>query len=304
MVGGDLMTPVIFGESVQGYSHLIHDKKKQDNYLVINENTKSKDKRRLKRYETCYQKLQDDIKIVAVSDGHGSSSCPYSDKGSQMAVNTFCDIMAYYVSKYTEEDKKISSFFGLLNREGESALLVKEIVAEWGKRVLTYHKINPDENKEPFKIDGERNDKRIWKQYGATLLGMLISDSYIFVLQLGDGDITLVSDDKVEPIIEPEKILGVETHSISKPKSWEKALTRVIRIDRIEKPMMIVISTDGFVNSHASEEEFHKTCMAYFKMIKDKGYEIVKNNLNSWLKETSEKGCGDDITAVMVCYME
>ncbi len=299
------MTPIIFGESVQGYSHLIHNKNRQDNYLVIDEHTSNKVITRLKRYETCYRELPNDIRIVAVSDGHGSSSCPYSDKGSKMAVNTFCDIMAYYVYKYMkEEDKDVSDFFDLLNREGEAAHLVKEIVVEWGKRVLNAHKINKDENKEPFIIDGERNDRRIWKQYGATLLGMLISDDYIFILQLGDGDITLVNDKLVEPVVEPEKILGVETHSISKPKSWEKALTKVIRLERLDKPMMFVVSTDGFVNSHASEEEFHKTCSAYYEMIKDKGYEVVKNNLNSWLKETSEKGCGDDITAVMVCYME
>ena len=48
-----------------------------------------------------------------------------------------------------------------------------------------------------------------------------------------------------------------------------------------------------------SEEEFHKTCREYYKMIGEHGYEAVKDNLEKWLKETSELGCGDDVTVVM-----
>jgi len=303
MVGGESMTPIIFGESVIGYSHLTHDKPKQDNYLVIDENTKSSVKSRIKKYQSCYLNLPNDIRIVAVSDGHGSNSCPYSDKGSQMAVNTFCDIMAYYAEKYSSDsEKNISDLFMLLNREGEAATLVKEIVTEWGNRVLKYHKLNPDVNKEPFEVDGKSNEAKIWKQYGATLLGMLISDDYIFTLQLGDGDITFINDSTIEPVVEPEKILGVETHSISKRKSWEKAVTKVLRLEKVEHPSMFLLSTDGFVNSHASEEEFYKTCKAYFDLSNEKGYEVIKNNLGDWLSDTSKNGCGDDITAVFVYY--
>ena len=34
-------------------------------------------------------------------------------------------------------------------------------------------------------------------------------------------------------------------------------------------------------------------------MIKEHGAEAVQGNLKKWLTETSELGCGDDITVVM-----
>ena len=60
-----------------------------------------------------------------------------------------------------------------------------------------------------------------------------------------------------------------------------------------------MLSTDGFANSYVSQEEFYKTCREYYEMIGQHGYEAVRDNLEKWLKETSELGCGDDITVVM-----
>ena len=37
--------------------------------------------------------ISDQIAIVAVADGHGSSKCPRSDRGSQIAVNSFYEVM-------------------------------------------------------------------------------------------------------------------------------------------------------------------------------------------------------------------
>lgn len=40
----------------------------------------------------------------------------------------------------------------------------------------------------------------------------------------------------------------------------------------------------------------------YLQMIQEHGAEAVQANLNKWLTETSELGCGDDITVVMVYF--
>jgi serine/threonine protein phosphatase PrpC len=145
--------------------------------------------------------------------------------------------------------------------------------------------------------------EEIWKKYGTTLLGMLITEKFIFTLQLGDGDITYVDEDNVLPVIEGDKILGVETHSISKPSSWKKVHTKVINIENISVDrFMYVLSTDGWLNSHASSDEFYKTCKDYFSMIQEHGADVIEENLSNWLKETSALGCGDDITTVFVYY--
>lgn len=101
-------------------------------------------------------------------------------------------------------------------------------------------------------------------------------------------------------MVEPEKFLGTETHSLSKLDAWRKSVASVRRKNAADDvPYLYMLSTDGFFNSFVNEEEFHKNCREYYKMIGEHGYEAVRDNLEKWLKETSELGCGDDITVVM-----
>ena len=139
--------------------------------------------------------------------------------------------------------------------------------------------------------------------YGTTLLGIVITRGFTFAFQLGDGDISYVDINGVKPVLESEKILGVETHSLSKKDAWKNALTKVINRDTEEKvPFMYMLTTDGMANSFVSEAEFHKTCFEYFEMIREHGYKTVAENLPGWLSETSAMGCGDDISAVIAYY--
>ena len=110
------------------------------------------------------------------------------------------------------------------------------------------------------------------------------------------------------PILNADNIflkIGTETHSLSKPDAWRKAVASLRRKNiEDDTPYLYMLSTDGFVNSYASDEEFKKTCREYFNMIGQHGFEAVKYNLAKWLKETSEYGCGDDVTVVMAYFSE
>jgi serine/threonine protein phosphatase PrpC len=292
MVGGGGMTPVIIGASVQGDSHIRHEVEKQDSFLIVDGIHKHD------RNSAFYQELADDVKIVAVADGHGSSSCPYSRTGSQTAVNVFGDIMAEFAAKFRDD---MESLFAVLHSEGETAKMSQHLVREWEKRILQFHAMSRREVLHD--AEGNIDSEAIWKQYGTTLLGMLITEKFLFAFQLGDGDIMYVDADGASPVIEGDRILGVETHSISKPGSWKKVLTRVINLEQVgADAFFYVLSTDGWRNSHASDEEFSKTCKDYFCMIQEHGAEVVEKNLPAWLSETSAMGCGDDITTVFIYY--
>jgi hypothetical protein len=108
----------------------------------------------------------------------------------------------------------------------------------------------------------------------------------------------------VEPLIVTEKILGTETHSLSKPDAWKKAITITKRTisDAAEPPHAFMLTTDGYANSYASQEEYNKSVEGYFSLIKEHGAEAVSGNLKQWLSETSEMGCGDDITALIAYF--
>ena len=62
------MKRYVFGKSVKGATH-------EKNGLPLQDNCK-------------IEEISDKITIIAVADGHGSSKCPRSDRGSLIAVNS------------------------------------------------------------------------------------------------------------------------------------------------------------------------------------------------------------------------
>ena len=74
------MTPIIIGKAVRGASHIQHDIERQDSFLIIDGSHKHD------RSNPYYDDLPSNVKIVAVADGHGSASCPFSKTGSQTAA--------------------------------------------------------------------------------------------------------------------------------------------------------------------------------------------------------------------------
>lgn len=274
------MKRFICGESVRGATH-------ERNGLPLQD---------CKRIE----EISEHITILSVADGHGSDKCPRSDRGSLMAVNAFCDVMKKYLLGYGQTPEGMTELVTFLNREGDTRF-AQDICEEWQARVKQSFYKNKDESL----IDSEGNIdwKRVYSLYGTTLLGMLITDTFIFTFQIGDGDINMITADDISPLVEPEKFLGTETHSLSKMDAWRKSVASLRRkeVDS-DEPYLYMLSTDGFINSYASEEDFRKTCRDYYNMIGQYGFDAVKGNLAKWLKETSELGCGDDVTVVMAYF--
>ena len=271
------MKRYVFGTSVKGATH-------ERNGLPLQDNCK-------------IEEISDKITILAVADGHGSSKCPRSDRGSLIAVNTFCSVIKNYLLNYGKEKDGLTNLVTFLNREGDMRF-AQDICEEWQARVKQSFYKNKDESV----VDEEGNIdwKKVYSLYGTTLLGMLITDTFVFSFQIGDGDINYITADEISPLVEPEKFLGTETHSLSKVDAWRNAVASVRRKNVADDtPYLYMLSTDGLANSYVSQEEFYKTCREYYEMIEQHGYEAVRDNLEKWLKETSELGCGDDITVVM-----
>ena len=269
----------VFGASVQGASHIRSGRECQDSLKKVI--------------------LDEGAVILAVADGHGSESCPYSKTGSFAAVNVFCKIMGDYLETYAGQTETLFTF---LKREGDTKI-AQEIDTEWKRRILRLHKKCRREI--PVGADGIIDREAVYKLYGSTLLGLVITGEFLFAFQLGDGDIMKVSESGVYSVIEADKILGTETHSLSKAESWKKAITLIRKREENErKPVMYLLSSDGLSNSYKNEEEFQKTCADYYALLKEHGVKAVSDRLKAWLQETSEMGCGDDITALFAYESE
>ncbi len=272
------MKSYVCGESIRGATHIRNGAPLQDSNRI--------------------ERISEDTTILAVADGHGSEKCPRSDRGSQIAVNAFCHVMKKYLDAYQNQEDGMSMLIAFLNREGDTRF-AQDVCAEWQARVKQSFYKNKDES---YLNDDQSFDwNRIFGLYGTTLLGMLITEGFVFAFQIGDGDITLINRDSVVPVVETEKFLGTETHSLSKPDAWKKS-SSTLRMRSLDEdlPYLYMLTTDGFINSHASEEDFQKSCRGYYDMIGEYGFDTVKSNLPKWLSETSENGCGDDITAVLM----
>lgn len=266
----------VFGESVQGASHIRNGRECQDS---------------LKKVEK-----DEHTVILAVADGHGSDSCPYSKTGSYVAVNVFCKILGDYLETYDGQPELLLTF---LKREGDTKV-AQAIDAEWKRRILKLHA----RCRREVILDAEhKKDKEaIYKMYGSTLLGLVITDIFLFAFQLGDGDIVMVSDKGVQSVVETDKILGTETHSLSRPDAWKKAVTFVKKEEDAKLPVLYMLSTDGMANSFKNDVEFQKTCSDYYTLLNEHGVKAVSDHLQAWLSETSKLGCGDDITALFAYY--
>ena len=271
------MELAVFGKSVRGAAHIRGGTKCQDSCRKL--------------------VLEDGTVILAAADGHGSSACPHSRTGSKIASNLFCGIMRQMYLDYGGSRERLIS---LLSREG--SLVIRTIEHEWKKRVLESHVSNG--RLFPKKENGENDIPAVYRQYGTTLLGLLVTDTFLFACQLGDGDICMVHDGRAEKLVDPPKILGVETYSISGDRAWMKAETGVRRIRAAAMaPLMLTLTTDGFSNSYESEERFREALADYLNTVLEHGADAVKENLPGWLEETSVMGCGDDITMAAVCFL-
>ena len=251
--------------------------------------------------DNCKSVDKGDVMILAVADGHGSAACPYSKSGSQIAVNVFCQIMSDYCDTYSDD---LQTLLTLFNREGDT-MVARLIDTLWKDRVIKNHSnekrgVIPQDDDGKEKHKAKKGRESIYKQYGTTLAGLLVTPLFRFAFQIGDGDMVLINESGVIPLLDTEKILGVETHSLSKQDAWKKAVTAVQRLDNgIAEPYAYMLTTDGFANSYPNEEGYLEAAKGYFDAVNQHGAKRVRKNLNNWLSQTSEQGCGDDITLLM-----
>ena len=271
------MRRYLYGISVRGASHIRKGTECQDSCRV--------------------ESLSDSAAVIAAADGHGSESCPFSSIGAKIAVEVFCSSMKEILGSFEGSSYMLRSY---LSREGNMKI-PESIETEWKRRVMLDHIRN---GREPLVSEPDADGAAgVYKLYGTTLLGLLITTEFVFAFQIGDGDIVLTGRNGVQYAVESEKILGVETYSLSSANAWKKSTVSVFSSpEQDQLPYMYIMSTDGMVNSHRSQKDFEKTCMDYYDIAVKYGFGMVSSGLEGWLSETSRLGCGDDITLVMAYF--
>lgn len=240
--------------------------------------------------------------IVAISDGHGGAKYFRSDKGARFAVNAAIDTLPQF-------QESLATFS---NSSWLEENLTKSLVNTWRSEVNAHFQTEQFTDEEMSKLEEKEGaaSQQIVKDnpvlaYGATILVIMIAESFIAYLQLGDGDILTVSEQRNTESVFPvySKHFANETTSLCSSNAWSDFQFRIEKISST-LPALILLSTDGYKDSFSSSEAFHKVGSDLYEMIHANKLEEIKSNLSSWLSEASQIGSGDDITLGILCRMD
>lgn len=243
---------------------------------------------------------------LAISDGHGSKKHFRSATGSRLAVDK-----ALAVLKEFENSASSRPLSELSCQAVEE--LPKQIFNEWRQAVEADFKSKPLAEDPRFKKLSVEQQASVQADpfiaYGATLLAVLVTNTYILYLQLGDGDIVCVNSvgEVSRPIHQENGVMMFnETYSLSQENAWQKFEVELLveHGDVRNFPVMICVSTDGLFNSFADNAGFEKVALDYCQMLAEKGLKAVEASMEESLKRISAGGCGDDITLGMLYRFE
>lgn len=241
--------------------------------------------------------------ISAISDGHGSAKYFRSDVGARLAVEIAVALLTELLHSQLAPDKLTA-----IKRLAEERL-PQELVRRWREAVarhLAESPFTPAELATLEQKDGPRARQTVEKDpflaYGATLVAVVVTESYILYLQLGDGDILVVSDagEVSRPLERDQRLFANQTTSLCQENVWRDVQWRFQALVE-PPPALILLSTDGYANSFINEAAFLQVGSDLWEMIRTEGLDFVANQLASWLTEASQVGSGDDVTLVVLC---
>ena len=278
----------VIGESVPGATHLRAGIPNQDAILQLRETGTGAPL------------------VVSVSDGHGSDKCFRSDRGSRFAVNTATQLLREFINRARHR--------ALSEIEDEARrVLPQEFVKRWREAVeadLARNPLKAEELETLEKNDGARARKLVEENtslaYGATSLTVAVDETFILYLQLGDGEILTVSDEGEvrRPLPDDERLFANETTSLCSDGAGEDFRIQLHSLAEQPPPALILLSTDGYVNSFSDEAGFLKVGSDLLSMLRSDGYDSVNESLRGWLEEATRMGSGDDTTVAIICRMD
>jgi serine/threonine protein phosphatase PrpC len=267
------------GATVRGAAHIARGKPCQDALLITGGEGKP-------------------FTVAAIADGHGSENCPYSDEGAKAAVQVAAVVITSMLANRTDGEA-----FAMLGTH-KDIWLPKQIETQWKESIRDTHarKERAVDESGPFP----------YSLYGTTLTVAAVTATFVFALQIGDGDILWIEGNHsgegalAEPsarwLIPPDYNLAGETLSLCLDQSWQHARVFLRALYEPERPVMLLLSTDGYANSFSAPEGFLKAGEDIYKLWAENGVEYIRAHLENWLNESTADGSGDDITAALIFW--
>jgi serine/threonine protein phosphatase PrpC len=243
--------------------------------------------------------------IVAISDGHGSSASFRSARGAEIAVAVACQALTEFVTEV--EKMKLEVVDAQLQ-----ATLLPHLIKDWETKVQEDFYNNPlteDDlklkNGTSAQKEFDLTNEEIQLAYGATLLVVCISSTYVIYFQLGDGEILIVDELETvsSPLPEDSELIANETHSLCSRNALEKIRYDIVSLEK-QNPLIILMCSDGYSNAFESRSAFFELGSDYLKLHRTEGLESLKELIPSFLEEASSLASGDDVTLGLIKRVE
>jgi serine/threonine protein phosphatase PrpC len=241
------------------------------------------------------------IAIAAVSDGHGGARHFRSQIGSSLAISTAVGTVQEFLQPFAAK-----SGAGSLDA-AQVQMLQQKLADRWLASVASDLEQNPltaDELNRLEKEDGAESRSVVEASpqlaYGATLLVAAATESLLLYLQLGDGEILSVTSqgETARPLPSDDRLVGNQTTSLCQPEAWKDF--RSAWVIEPALPALVLLSTDGYVNSFRSDEDFLRIGHDYLEILRAQGISLLADELPEILREATQQGSGDDITLAIL----
>ena len=239
----------------------------------------------------------DDICILAVSDGHGSPKCFRSHIGASLAVAAALHRLESFAYAAKGRDVHLSG------NARES--FARELTEEWSRRVAQHlfdHPFTADELRtQPF-ASATLDPLLV---YGTTLVTVLLTSAFALYAQIGDGAILCINElGSTRRIFTKDPSLDInETESLSQPEAWRFLQLELAPLSG-SVPAIIALTTDGYVNSFATEADFLQVGPDLREMLVTQGVDGLARVLPAIVHDASRSGSGDDVTLGIITRID
>lgn len=239
--------------------------------------------------------------LAVVADGHGGSRHFRSAVGARLAVAAARDVLWPMAASFER---------GSAVQRGDLACVQapRRIVARWAELAraeIGAHPIAADEWKRLQAAAGPEAVAQVHSEpllaYGATLLFAFAMPDCLVLGQLGDGDLLIVdaAGNVRRPVPRDERLVGHFTTSICHAGAAAD-LRCVVREGALAEPSLVLLATDGLVNSFHADADVEQVARALLALLQQRGASDAELALPGWLDHATHHGSGDDITLAMM----
>ncbi|WP_232679782.1 PP2C family serine/threonine-protein phosphatase [Nocardioides sp. R-C-SC26] len=215
--------------------------------------------------------------VIVVADGHGHHQHFRSDVGADLATTIALDVLGRALTERAAVDA------------ADWRRTTAEVVATWRAAVADHSAAQDDE--EPAGLT----------PYGTTLLALAVDDTSVVALQIGDGDLVVVSADGEarRPLPEDPRLDGVRTSSLCQPDPLEDLRVAVFPATDVA---LGYVCSDGFGRARVDADWWRATGSQLLDLTRDHGIDWVRQHLPGWLEEPASVG-GDDTALALLIHV-